>query len=553
MAKKHNYSLSLYTWCWSILILAILPKETSVFQTNPHLPIGVSYSLFVVMGLLLAMLSVLIIDLKAAYRWVRVELVRGFWNIVIGLCVCSLLPISSIYVNRCLGVIMLSLLIALILVLWKTPSSSYTHIQMNKHKKGILLGSSLLALAIIGATVWKENMWGISLSEIHLEGDLLGYFSGQLSLTFITISVMSVLSDKSVIVYWENVAEAKLIQPLFGSFASYTYYSISTTVGAGISVIFKKQLAFAVFFAINIIILIFLTLTMVDVYYGRDEKKRSREKVLQNATALRTKKAKSAGQSLPIEEAERILSGAEEYDNIMFKLQHYLHQEIEAYNIPYIREVAEMYGRNMHCFCYPEGREVEALLISAPAEVWSLVLDGIDFRTTELEQLYESPRLIISNGLNKDWEMWKALSENKHLDKAIKDIAIRNKLLDIVLHRLALMQRDMLLQFHYYKFYRIAAYTQITLGDGVTRRFSQFDFVPELQDAFERGKKNILTKEGLLSSLVALLLILLKTDNKEIRAIILQQPLVKMLTTDMLQFLGLDEKKIADWEHYRCL
>ena len=112
--------------------------------------------------------------------------------------------------------------------------------------------------------------------------DLFSYYTAQLSLTFISISVMSVLSDKSVIIYWENVAESKLIKPVYGCFAAFTCYSIVSNIGSALGVFLSSTTVFTLFFMINIVVLIFLTHAITDVYYGKDKKRQKLVKELKD-------------------------------------------------------------------------------------------------------------------------------------------------------------------------------------------------------------------------------------------------------------------------------
>lgn len=103
--------------------------------------------------------------------------------------------------------------------------------------------------------------------------ELFSFYTAQLSLTFISISVLSVLSEKNVIIYWENVAESKLIKPVFGCFAAFTCYSIVANICSAIGVFLSSVTVFTLFFMINVVVLILLTHSIIDVYYGKDSKK----------------------------------------------------------------------------------------------------------------------------------------------------------------------------------------------------------------------------------------------------------------------------------------
>ena len=273
-----------------------------------------------------------------------------------------------------LGVVMAALWALLVLSLLLMS-------RVYKHNKTATLWQIVLLLAtFIGVTLLVPNMWGLSWPTVSLPGDLLSYHIGQLSLTFVTISVMSVLSDKSVIIYWENIAEAKLVRPLFGSFASCTAYSIACAVGAGISVLLNNALAFVVFLVLNVAALILLTLTMVDVYFNREQKRRRLEEQLLAAS--------------PTSRTE-----------MMYQLQQHLHQAIESHEMLFVREVAELYGGYLPCFDSAEGRKVRALLDSCDLDNPSYMVEGIRSRVAQMKQQGET-----CDG-HEDVALWAMLAE----------------------------------------------------------------------------------------------------------------------------------------------
>lgn len=99
------------------------------------------------------------------------------------------------------------------------------------------------------------------------------YFFTQLSLTFISISVMSVLSDKSVTVLWENMVNRNLVYPKWTCFFSYTIYSFATVGLSIMAMIFRMPLLLLFCFFADVFILAMLTFSMIDVYFNLTEKK----------------------------------------------------------------------------------------------------------------------------------------------------------------------------------------------------------------------------------------------------------------------------------------
>ena len=148
--------------------------------------------------------------------------------------------------------------------------------------------SKLLKVAsvslVVGALLYRavRAIFGTSLGAYFtdlfsdsLRDQMINLYIAQLSLTFITITVTGSLSDNSNIIYWENIAEKKLIAPTWTCFLAYTSYSFVTIVFSTIAIFLDgfNAPAFFLFFFLDVLFLRLLTLNMVDVYYNREEKK----------------------------------------------------------------------------------------------------------------------------------------------------------------------------------------------------------------------------------------------------------------------------------------
>ena len=98
--------------------------------------------------------------------------------------------------------------------------------------------------------VWQEVLLkGGSFIRYLSEDTILSLYLTQLSLTFITISVMSVLSDKTATLYWINLVEDNLISPPFTCFYAYVIYSFSTVAINLFALFFKNNPVFVAFFS----------------------------------------------------------------------------------------------------------------------------------------------------------------------------------------------------------------------------------------------------------------------------------------------------------------
>ena len=128
----------------------------------------------------------------------------------------------------------------------------------------------LVIRAVFGRDGGPQGMFPAGLKDY-----IIDFYLSQLSMTFITITVTSALSDNGNIIYWENIAEKKLISPTWTCFLAYTSYSFVTILYSTIAIFIDGSNApcFFAFFFLDVISLLLLTLNMVDVYYNRDEKK----------------------------------------------------------------------------------------------------------------------------------------------------------------------------------------------------------------------------------------------------------------------------------------
>jgi len=554
MSQKNNWPRILYLHCWSVLLLAVV-FALDLFPAEFPFSIGnnpIGQSLLPPMALFL--LSSVVVAALRAFLDVFLNLpqlaIHCIGNVLL------LIPFTFFHIGLCgffagygaagsafLGVMLLILLLSLTLYLIFSDPHNCHRVFLTQHKSLVLWSTSALSLAIVGATFWIPGMWGITLPEIQLPGDLLGYYGAQLSLTFITISVMSVLSDKSVVVYWENIAEAKLIKPLFGSFASYTAYSIVATVGAGISALLGNHLAFLMFFALNIPVLILLTLTMVDVYYGREGKKTKLEKILkENAAAwqcIQQLQSSPEDWDLTFELSAKVT----DYRSHMLQLEHHLHQAITEHDIPYINELLALYGRNAHCFPSPEGRAVEALMHTAAKNPWDTILLSLDGHTSGLENSRERFANPFKRFLwCRDEALWRAFGENKYLKDYLRNLPegseIPSALVWTALHRMTLLFNDLITASGNMLSLR-RHYVNATLGNACV----YFQYHPQtLFTAWQWGKDKVMEQDGLLAQLLRIVLLAAKTEDPQALQSIQGCPFLPLLA-DSFRFLGATEEE----------
>lgn len=99
-------------------------------------------------------------------------------------------------------------------------------------------------------------------------------YLSQLSLTFITISLMSIFSDSNAIILWENIVKKTLIDPPASCFKAYFFYSFMYLLFSTVSLGFRYDIGIGVLFVFNIVCLFDLSRTMINCYYDPSGKKK---------------------------------------------------------------------------------------------------------------------------------------------------------------------------------------------------------------------------------------------------------------------------------------
>lgn len=160
-------------------------------------------------------------------------------------------------------------------------------------------------------------------------------FAAQLSLTFISISVLSILSDKDHVIYWKDLVEERLLSPRFCCFAAFTYYSEAAAVISCIAVFCACSTLFFFSFVVNMIVLILLTDSILDVYFSKQKHCARMKKELKEAYAAAFK--------VPYDERRDA-----HYNKIMadFSIQIQRHRE----DALYMRQAFELIYNNIELF-----------------------------------------------------------------------------------------------------------------------------------------------------------------------------------------------------------
>lgn len=360
---------------------------------------------------------------------------------------------------------------------------------VSKHKKGFMLlatGLGLLTvIAVCLVPVYVATLTDGILSDYYLRvykyaarifpaDQLMGYYTAQLSLTFISISVMSVLSDKSVTIYWSNVSRDRLISPVFSCFAAYTYYSIAATVGAGIGILNTNCLLFAICFIINIALLILLTVSIIDVYYGRDTKIEQLAEELEADYYKRFPNTENLSDRKKKREEFLSIKHRTEYARKMVGLAENTYKAIGESDFKFLQEVYELYGYKHHLFISDEGAyPVEAMVSSLDDHTFGFFAAEFDkisvsfLKITE-EVIEEDLRegYNVDDILNKgDDILWETFSKNEFFLNKLAQTPYSNKEYNDFYRYIRWIKRRLAAEYDFYAARYIAAHPDCNPDD----------------------------------------------------------------------------------------
>lgn len=103
------------------------------------------------------------------------------------------------------------------------------------------------------------------------------FYLTQVSTSFIVITIMNVLSDKTNTLYWDDIVESKLVHPPYRNIKSFMRYSFLALLISTLGLISHKTYIVSLSFGINVIILVVLSYKMLDIYFNRE---RNRQKLI---------------------------------------------------------------------------------------------------------------------------------------------------------------------------------------------------------------------------------------------------------------------------------
>lgn len=152
----------------------------------------------------------------------------------------------------------------------------------NRIRKGftatdVMLGTAMVllcGLAVKGMCMYvpgaRSFLYGIISADSML--DLL---LNQYTITFLIVSLLSLLSGNCECIYWVNILEQKIIKPLHRNFISLTIYAFLSMFAGTLAYIVKDLVLVITYFFMDACILVVLTLKMVGVFFGKAKIQRS--------------------------------------------------------------------------------------------------------------------------------------------------------------------------------------------------------------------------------------------------------------------------------------
>jgi len=134
-----------------------------------------------------------------------------------------------------------------------------------------IIGISAISLFCLLANYIFGNQIDYFFRMLEENGfNYLATLSIQVSVSFIVVSVVTVLSQKNCVIYWQDIMSYKLIDPMFTNFNALASYVFADLLLSIFFVITDSKFIYICFF-ITVILIMLLSLKMMEVYFSRDK------------------------------------------------------------------------------------------------------------------------------------------------------------------------------------------------------------------------------------------------------------------------------------------
>lgn len=122
------------------------------------------------------------------------------------------------------------------------------------------------------AGLWKDNM------NLACFGEENGFnyqdiLFTQISVSFIVISLTTVLSSNSKVVYWVDLIQMELVDPILTDFLAYSMYIFACLTASAYFVICESDYIY-ISFTVSIVLMVFLTIKMIAVNFENEHMRR---------------------------------------------------------------------------------------------------------------------------------------------------------------------------------------------------------------------------------------------------------------------------------------
>lgn len=204
-----------------------------------------------------------------------------------------------------------------------------------KDVKFVLMLYFIIGISVIGLFCFLLNsILGNKINFFFemLEGNGFNYLatlSIQVSVSFIVVSVVTVLSQKNCIIYWQDIMSYKLIDPLLTNFNALASYVFADLLLSIFFVVIDSKMVYICFF-VTVLLIMLLSLKMMEVYFSREKIKNQ----MANQYAKERAHRKTSQKSLDL------------YREHKRKIIQYTIQAIDENNIDVVCENLELLFRN---------------------------------------------------------------------------------------------------------------------------------------------------------------------------------------------------------------
>lgn len=144
-----------------------------------------------------------------------------------------------------------------------------------------IICTTLASITAGGLMLWLSSrydstnilsyIWKIDISDISLITDkIFQVLLAQYQLTFLIVSIITILGNKDEVLLWEDLIQKILVTPRFRNLIDLTIYSFILLAIETIAFITSQYLLVMICFGMTAVILIIMILKVLRIYFGRN-------------------------------------------------------------------------------------------------------------------------------------------------------------------------------------------------------------------------------------------------------------------------------------------